>query len=515
MSRHDSRASCRYLFAVWLVAVAACSDDKGPERVSEDARSATQVPAEDALHAARHFREGQRHFAERRIEAAYASFRSAVSLDPHRREYRRHEADVALSMRRFSRATEILSALLEEAPDDFETRRTLAVARYRAGDYEGLRGVLSWLECHDPVVGDEASARSLSDAWLMLGLSQEKSDRQEEAVASFTRARVLTPGRPEIRRALGRVYMQLGRDEEAARELRPAARESGVGPQIPLLFARALEKSGQVNEAAAIYYKLVDHPHTSDKARIGFARCVLGQGDKAVLARAAALLEESLAAKPLSIDLLFALDKIYVRLGRNEDSTAILDRHRRVKDWRDENTEKLRDHLRKIKEAPQDPAPRLALVGFHVGLLQWEEARQVVDHLLHEVDPDCYEGLAHLARLLRMKGDHRGAYWEALKMSELDPDDPRGPVIAAWSLRDLGDLDKAVACARRAMASKRQSFEAVEVFVATLTQRGGHEEELRRWVPIYQDMRNKEDAKRAGYARKRQRQQAAIVSGRR
>ncbi len=111
-------------------------------------------------------------------------------------------------------AVPIYEELLEASPDNPGLMMNLAVARFKAGQYEKVIPLCrKILERRPDAVG----------AWLFLGASRFQTGRYEEAIKPLRKVLAAKPNERNARLMLGEALLQLGRPEEAVVELERAA----------------------------------------------------------------------------------------------------------------------------------------------------------------------------------------------------------------------------------------------------------------------------------------------------
>ena len=196
-------------------------------------------------------------------------------VDLARRETRFNEAVVLMTTGRPAQAVPILSALVDERPDEVRYRSSLAHASFAAGDHDGcLQAVAAW----------EATASGSADAAVLrvaalsgLGRADEaggalaafeaahgaqpehartlaelcaRLGRWKDSLAHATRALAREPGLPEPHLAAARAALELGDFESAAEHALDAAERSMVVPEIHFVLGAALAWGGELEHAA-------------------------------------------------------------------------------------------------------------------------------------------------------------------------------------------------------------------------------------------------------------------------
>jgi tetratricopeptide (TPR) repeat protein len=228
-----------------------------------------------------------------------------------RRESRFNEAVVLMTTGRPAQAVPILSALVEERPDEVRYRSSLAHASFASGDHDAcLQAVAAW-EGTAPGSADaavlrvaalsglgrpEEAARALAAFEAAHGAQPEHArtmaelcarlGRWQDSLAHSKRALARDAGLPEPHLAAARAALELGDFESAAEHALDAAERSMVVPEVHFVLGAALAWGGELEHAArSLDVALTLAPGYREAAE--FAAAVAeARGDAAVAERA-------------------------------------------------------------------------------------------------------------------------------------------------------------------------------------------------------------------------------------
>lgn len=200
-------------------------------------------------------------------------------------------------------AVEACRAALAKCPKHVEATTLLAEAYREMGLLEAAEDLLRRVLSADP--------ENVLAHWA-LGLLLSDQGRDDEAIASLTRARELAPANPEIlgdlqhlvadrrsvakptRAMLGRIYLTQGLYRWAAEEFRAVAAADRRRLDVWVALARALWLNQEIEEATAVCEAILADSPDCVQALLILARARHQEGDK----RAA----EQLLARALEMD---------------------------------------------------------------------------------------------------------------------------------------------------------------------------------------------------------------------
>ncbi len=196
--------------------------------------------------------------------------------------------------------------------------------------------------------------------WLNLGLCEEKSSREQEALEAYRRAVDLRPDAPQAHVQLGVLHQVSGRAKEAIAHYEKARQADPTLYAASLNLAALYEESGAARNAEEIYRELASYASGPEAAeplfRLGLLRLAEGRGDEATrefeaclelrpdwteaalnlgfslyhaghLDRAKSALEEALANDPNATDALRGLATIALEQDKRGEA---LELHRRL-----------------------------------------------------------------------------------------------------------------------------------------------------------------------------------------
>lgn len=198
--------------------------------------------------------------AEGEFSEALKEFRKAVELDPANGALRREYAETLRDVQILPEAEREARKAAELSPDDPAVRRTLGQ--------------------------------------ILLATAKDKAGT-EAAASELKRAVEGMPGEPSAAVAYAQALLRLGRPKEAAQALEKVL-DKGRGVSIPLLYAEALEKDGQLEAAEDVYRSILRQDPDSPPAALGLLR-VYERGRQ--FDKAAPIVEEMLRRQPRNVGL--------------------------------------------------------------------------------------------------------------------------------------------------------------------------------------------------------------------
>ena len=160
-----------------------------------------------------HYYVGRAHVLRRDLAKATRSFERAVEYAPDSLEYQVYLGAVLLEGGNVERAQDVVGALVERAPRFWKAR--LLMGRLLSGSAPA--------EAIPHLVVATELAPSDPEGHYLLGWTLAEEGRHERAVGPFTMVRTLAPDHPDGHFQLGRMYVILGRLDEAeaiSRDLR-------------------------------------------------------------------------------------------------------------------------------------------------------------------------------------------------------------------------------------------------------------------------------------------------------
>jgi predicted Zn-dependent protease len=357
-------------------------------------------------------------------------------------------------------------------------------------------------------------------AWVLWDQAQVRRDAQEarEAVASGDYERAREPlanwrrRRPDSLEALrlqARVFLGLGRNEEAAETLRALREQGGTGAPVEALEAVLLARAGRHGEAEPILLRVDDRRDSPDPLiaealarvyletfRLGAAQAVIDRWARAApddptpyLWRAEIHERSSDDPEPLIGDYLEALAR-QPDLGEAQRELAeSLRRANRLDEARARFAAYLEQH-------PDDTEALVGAARTALSLADFDEAARHLDRAL-ALDPKLSVAF-HERGGLSLNRNQPVKAWEDLSRAvELEPDNPDYRARLALALARLGRSQEAEAEAKRAEALRAEREEllrlrdrlvrspqdrAVQCEAARWLIEHGHDEEGLRWA---------------------------------
>ena len=179
------------------------------------------------------------------------------------------KADQAAQEQRFADTVVALEEAAELAPEDVEVRMDLGRGRLQAGDRAGSIEAFQDALRIDPLH---------AEAHYRLGRVRVETD-VSAAVGSFEHAVRLAPMQLTYHVHLAQAYMQVGRTEEAVRELRLAQRLNPDDPDGPFNLGLGLAQAGLFPEAAELLERAVELGFTDPSIHMALAQVYRALGD--------------------------------------------------------------------------------------------------------------------------------------------------------------------------------------------------------------------------------------------
>ncbi|HUV38433.1 MAG TPA: tetratricopeptide repeat protein [Planctomycetota bacterium] len=487
----------------------------------------------DVSGAGRHFAEGDRLFGEGRYDEATVAYETGLRLDPDDAGAQLGLARVYHAVGLITRALAMLAELLEKHPaleaalllqatillEQDRPAETLIVTqklfKENPDNVEGL--VLAGKALGDLGRIDPAKRRltraleidaACLEACLELADLSARDEDFEAALDWLTKGFALKPDDYHVRLGLGWANGELGRVEEAVRNLEEAARLAPDKVEPALELAHLRERSGDLPSAIALYRDVLRREPTLTNARQSLAECLadLDRLDEAAdeyralvsqrpdeadyhagLGQMLSMQGKSADAEreyrcatelaPKSPDLLCELAGLYQRSGRHGDAEqaylraiAVAGDHAPAHNGlgmlyheMGKLAEAARDYSSAVKLEPASDWPHfnLGLVFEESGELAKAETcfRRVVDLVPGDAEARCCLGNA-----LREQSRYDEALAQFQKAAELAPDDPSPCAELCFFYHEcLVDAGRAAQFGRRflALGGKDPEIDAV------------------------------------------------------
>jgi tetratricopeptide (TPR) repeat protein len=288
-------------------------------------------------------------------------------------------------------------------------------------------------------------ARERADAYFhfSLGLQARLTGDTDEALDQYRRAQKLDPDSADIRLEIARLLQESGQPRQAMTEAEAAAADAPESPEAHRLLAElylmtaSREDVPEALRKAAQELEQVARLEPEDPATLHQLGQIYSQlqDDKA----AAAAWERYAALDPRSFDAQLRVGRAYLALGDADKAQAAFQRALELR-----------------------PGSARAFTALAEAYASAQQTDQAVLHYRKalELDPRNLELRVTLGEVLYKARRFKEATQEAQAILEADAKSPRGLDLLARSLRELKDLDAAMAAADRLMAEEPNSLQA-------------------------------------------------------
>jgi tetratricopeptide (TPR) repeat protein len=256
-------------------------------------------------------------------EAAVASFRRALQLNPNSQIVRQDLGAALVRNGKWSEAAEVLGPLAASQPNSYQVAYMNALALQNSQHSKEAEG-----EARRALGLDANSA----DARVLLGLALSSQSRFDEAISELTRAARIAPDSFDAEFYLGRTRYARSDTVGASAALQKAVSLRPEDPEARFLLGTILEVSGD-SEGAISQYKELERLSPMD------ARGYLGLGEilgkKGELSEALVQLRKAHELNPSGFEANMSLGRILAKAGKVEESIGFL--------------------LEAVKESPESP----------------------------------------------------------------------------------------------------------------------------------------------------------------
>ena len=292
--------------------------------------------------------------------------------------------------------------------------------------------------------GRYAEARPLAEAmtvnfpqhvfgWKALGALFSQLGRNEEALAPLQKAAALSPEDADVHNNLGYILQDLGRSEEAALSCRRAV---ALQPDFAMALnnmGNALQSLGQLDAAAASYRRALENDPDSAMAYSNFGAALrsLGRFEEAV----------AICRRALEIQPDFAM--AHNNLGNSLKELGQL--------------EEAVDSYRRAVEISPDYAEVHSNLGAALQDVGLFEEAEVSYRRAVEIKPDYIEAHSNLAHTLQSIGRLDEAMESCRRALEINPDFTDAHSNLGNILKNLSRPEEAEASYRRALATRPDS----------------------------------------------------------
>jgi putative PEP-CTERM system TPR-repeat lipoprotein len=352
--------------------------------------------------------------------AAASGLRRLVNAAPQFTQARYLLGVTLVAQGNLEQASQELSQVVQQAPQNLEARQLLAQVRMRLQDPDGaLRVLVPAIETN----ADDSRLTTLFEgARAAAGADQQTIDTLEKALRDAPNSRGL-----QIQ--LAGAYVQAGSADKAVALLRRGESDPKIDPRREALLVQAISVAEGPAAARAQVQTLLNK-YGSEPAAVGIAAGFYARsGD---LDKGRALLNDALAKNPKQPELLFALARVEWTARRQDAARAALQRL--------------------IDLDPTNTGAQLAMV--EVELAQGKQAAATSRlEALHKANPKAVEPPLMLARMALAKDDAKRA--DGFINAALEASSKRGDVVNAAGLLYLesGRFDQAQAMFKDGTAS--------------------------------------------------------------
>lgn len=295
-------------------------------------------------------------------------------------------------------------SLLAAYPNYAEAHANLGVVLARLGQYESA------------IASYESALRlapQLTPILLNLAIANFRAGQFKQAAAGLERFLTHAPGHIQARQLLGLSLVELGRNDEAIAQLE---RTINVAPDDPaILYGLGISYLRQqyagVNE---IIERLAKLPTGQAASHLLRGQTLLGRFE---FERALAELEQAAKMSPDLPRLAYSLGLAYLKLGRNKEAIAALEKE--------------------LRRTPQDFSTLYYLAYLHEANEELTASRQKLDAAL-KLEPQSPEANALLGKILAKQGKPAEALAPLEGAVARDPNDPDKRFLLARVYQQLG-----------------------------------------------------------------------------
>jgi Flp pilus assembly protein TadD len=200
-----------------------------------------------------------------------------------------------------------LGAAVAASPENADFQNVYGHALWRSGDRDGA------------LVAHAAAAALDPKLQLQYARSLDVAGRGTEAARVYQEILARSPGATVAQADLGRLLYRGGDFAGAARHLEPASAANPDDLHLGQELAYALDQSGQKEQAAAVYQRLLQKAPSADKTRALYAENLAQQGKAQ---EALAVLQDGIKAAPTTPHLQRQLGSVLERSGRRAEAAA-------------------------------------------------------------------------------------------------------------------------------------------------------------------------------------------------
>jgi predicted O-linked N-acetylglucosamine transferase (SPINDLY family) len=194
-------------------------------------------------------RQGEELLQKDQFEAAIGIYRALVQEAPELPEFKRSLAQALSRGRQHEEAVVLLQELLAQNPEDTEARILLAHAHYQAGDYVDALNQLDDIPEYDLLLDTTHHLRANILRYMK---------RYDAADAVFNKALAVNPDDPKVRNDRGLLLGSMNRSTDASVELLHALTLDPTNWHIYNNLANLLKDQGRMLDALDLYQQAID-----------------------------------------------------------------------------------------------------------------------------------------------------------------------------------------------------------------------------------------------------------------
>lgn len=245
-------------------------------------------------------------------EAAVASFRRALQMNPDSRVVRQDLGAALVRTGKWSEAADVLGPLAISEPNSYQVAYLNALALQNSQHSKEAEA-----EARRATALDANSA----DAHTLLGLTLSSQNRYDEAISELTRAAEIAPDSFDAQFYLGRTRYAQSDTAGAAAALRKAVSLRLEDPEARFLLGTILEISGD-REGAIQQYKELQRISPSDaRGYLGLGEILGKSGD---IEEALTQLRSARELAPSSFEVNMSLGRMLAKAGKIDESIGFL-----------------------------------------------------------------------------------------------------------------------------------------------------------------------------------------------
>jgi tetratricopeptide (TPR) repeat protein len=245
-------------------------------------------------------------------EAAVASFRRALQLNPSSQIVRQDLGAALVRTGKWSEAGEVLRPLAISQPNSYQVAYLNSLALQNSQHSKEAEA-----EARRALVLDVKAA----DAHVLLGLALSSQNRYDEAISELTRATEIAPDSFDAQFYLGRTKYARSDTSGSAAALQKAVSLRPENPEARFLLGTILEVSGD-REGAISQYKDLQRISPQDaRGYLGLGEILGKSGD---VEEALAQLRKARELDPSSFEANMSLGRMLAKAGRVEQSIGFL-----------------------------------------------------------------------------------------------------------------------------------------------------------------------------------------------